>query len=77
MRWKERVFFAIKRLNGTITKLNNEIVSIVEIFCNDLHKCENQRKSNLIDPRKNITKPEEIISVMTEEVFEVTRCMRL
>lgn len=35
----------LKRVHSTITKIKNEIVSIVEKFCNGIYKSEDQRES--------------------------------
>lgn len=45
----------LKRAVRIITKVNNEIVHVVENFFNDLYKCEDQREIKLQDLRKNIT----------------------
>lgn len=63
----EKGIFAWNRAEWTITKFNNEIVHIVDIFNNDLYKCH---------PLENLTATEELIEVMTDEVFHAIRCMK-
>lgn len=67
---------ALKRVKGTITQINDEIVIIVEKFHNDVYKCENQRESKLPGQRKIITEAEEMIPMMTEEGLLAIRCMK-
>lgn len=64
----EKSIFSLKRVDRIITKINNEIIVIVEKIEDNLYKCEDQRLINLPDQRKSIKEGKEIIPVITGEV---------
>lgn len=59
-----------------ITKINNGIQSIVKKLFKTLYKCKDQRETNLLVIRENITESEEIITEMTNEVLQAIRCTK-
>lgn len=62
-------------LKADVTRINNEIVSIVDKFHNRLYKSDSQREHNLLHQRK-MTEAEEITPVMTDENSQDIRCMK-